>query len=368
MGRRDVLRGILILVPLSISALVMSLISSEVVSPDLRTTDDTSQRDTGLKAEPDFFELSTSGASVPLRIVAHLRNTSHQPIEILNVKSSCGCTVPDPLPTQPVGPGKTAELPIMVSPAEFGTTHITLTIATNSNSTPSIPVKITARGKTVHAPYVAFAPLQMRLAGNQPDATIEQEFTIQAIENRDAGPWIQAIKTRDPSVKCEIVGTPDDKTYLGEIIRRIYVIRVQGKLAGRNSIIAELEIATATPATRPVAPIWVSVLYEPAVRAVPSLLTVHEEAAVTVLHRDILLMTESTKEWIWRVASVDLPPGISIMKVPGGEDSSSQRFRVSMDHEFIEALGKSADHRVILRFSTGIEADPVVEVPVVLAR
>lgn len=365
--RRSVFGVIFALGALTAAAFLISLFRA-MAPPDEPNTDDASQRDTGLKAEPDTFNLSTGGATAPQRIVARLKNTSHQPISILSVKSSCGCTVPYPLPAQPVGPGKTIELPIAVSPLEFGTRSITVTIATSSKSTPTVPLQITTRGRSVQAPYLAVAPSQVRMVGAQPDDMVEYEFTIQTIENRDAGPWIQRIDTRNSSVKCVIAGPPNDETYLGDIVRRTYRIRVQGKLAGRKPTIAEMEIITASPATRPVKPIWVNVVYEPAVRAIPSLFTVRAETADAVLQREILLMTEKTKDWTCDLASVDLPPGISIVKLSEEEDPRVRRFRVSIDHRFIEALGQSTDNRISLRFSTGIDAQPVVEVPVVLAR
>lgn len=230
------------------------------------------------------------------------------------------------------------------------------------------PQKFPPRGRTVQPPCVAMAPSQVRAVGDHPGAMIEHEFTIQTIEKREAEPWIQAIDTRDSSVKCVIAEPPSDETDLGDLVRRTYRIRVQGELRGKKPTIAELKVITATPATRPVKPIWVNLVYEPAVHAMPSLLIVRAISADAVIQREIQIMAEESAEWTCNLASVDLPPGISIVKLPQDEDSRVRRFRASIDHRFINALGKSTDNRIRLRFSTGIDSQPEVEVPVVLAR
>lgn len=320
----------------------------------------------GLIAEPEVFEISSSASAERRRIVVRLRNDSRETVKILAVNSSCGCTVTDDLPAEPIQPGHVAQFPVVVSPQQFGTKQIMLTINTDSALTPIVQVKITVRGNSIRPPFVAAAPSQIRLIGHKPNEKIDQEFAIQSVESHGDPPWIQEIQSSDPSIVCTLLRPPEVEAPVAGLIRRTYQFRVCGDLSDRQMIATPLTIISSSPSTRPLMPIWVNLSLEPTIRVMPSVLTLRTSSTEAAIQREVLLVTESMPSWNCKLDDENLPLGITVSSVSNETDGKVRRFRVTIDENGINSLRSSADHRAILRFETDIESHSLVEIPLVL--
>jgi len=66
-------------------------------------------------------------------------NTGDEDLILLTVKGSCGCTVPEEWPTQPISPGESAEIKVNFNSANrVGTTRKTVRI--EANTVPTVTV------------------------------------------------------------------------------------------------------------------------------------------------------------------------------------------------------------------------------------
>lgn len=63
--------------------------------------------------------------------VFEFTNTGDQPLVISDVKSSCGCTVPEK-PKEPIAPGKTGEIKVKYDTKRVGPIRKTVTVYSNA--------------------------------------------------------------------------------------------------------------------------------------------------------------------------------------------------------------------------------------------
>jgi hypothetical protein len=77
-----------------------------------------------------------------------LKNVGDKPLIISNVQSSCGCTVPK-WPTEPIAPGKKAEIVVTYNTSAVGRFTKNITIFSNDVKSPNLLVRIQG---TVNAP------------------------------------------------------------------------------------------------------------------------------------------------------------------------------------------------------------------------
>lgn len=69
------------------------------------------------------------------------KNTGNSPLILESVKGSCSCTVPE-WPTQPILPGKTAEIKVHYNTGNSGPITKTVTIVSNAVNEPTKVVRI----------------------------------------------------------------------------------------------------------------------------------------------------------------------------------------------------------------------------------
>jgi len=329
--------------------------------------DEVSGIDLGLVAAPDSFDVSVNDESPQIqRVVARLRNASHKPSHIIEVKSSCGCTVPDRVPAQPVPPGKSLELPLAVSPPGVGTKQILVSVTTDSTVTPTVSLRITAYGTALTAPCVMFGPKRLQFTGKRPGEVVEQELTIQTVERRDEPPWIIGAKSQADWLTVKPTNGPETERSIDDMERRTYRILLMAKVPrSEQSISTALDLKKVYDGSRAVAPVWVTAAYSPPLRAIPSLLNVRFGADESTVERTVLIVASGLEEWNCKVVD-GLPAGVTVVEKQTSDDKqhATKSLRVSFEKSLLDA----ADQRMTLRFLTGVEEQPVIELPVTLIR
>lgn len=92
------------------------------------------------KTEHDFGEIE---AKTPVETIFKYKNTGEAPLVITNIKSSCGCTVPQDWSREPLSPGGEGQFTVKFNGS--GTNKVSKTITVTANTEKGTEtVKITA--------------------------------------------------------------------------------------------------------------------------------------------------------------------------------------------------------------------------------
>ncbi|MFI1745855.1 DUF1573 domain-containing protein [Thalassobellus sediminis] len=92
------------------------------------------------KTEHDFGEIE---AKSPQETTFAYTNTGDAPLVVTNIKSSCGCTIPENWSREPLAPGETSSFLVKFSGAGSNKVTKTITVTANTEKGSEI-VKITA--------------------------------------------------------------------------------------------------------------------------------------------------------------------------------------------------------------------------------
>lgn len=92
------------------------------------------------KKEHDFGEIE---AKTPQETTFTYKNTGDAPLVVTNIKSSCGCTVPQDWSREPLSPGESASFSVKFNGSGTNKVSKTITVTANTEKGSEI-VKITA--------------------------------------------------------------------------------------------------------------------------------------------------------------------------------------------------------------------------------
>jgi hypothetical protein len=81
------------------------------------------------KSEHDFGEIENG---TPVETVFSYTNTGKSPLVITDIKSTCGCTVPQDWSKDPLGPGESAQFTVKFNGKGNGNTSKTVTVTANT--------------------------------------------------------------------------------------------------------------------------------------------------------------------------------------------------------------------------------------------
>ena len=83
------------------------------------------------KTEHDFGEIEDG---TPVETVFSYTNTGKAPLVVTDIKSTCGCTVPQDWNKDPLAPGETAQFTVKFNGKGNGNTSKTVTVTANTQS------------------------------------------------------------------------------------------------------------------------------------------------------------------------------------------------------------------------------------------
>lgn len=83
------------------------------------------------KSEHDFGEIEDG---TPVETVFSYTNTGKAPLVITDIKSTCGCTVPEDWSKEPLAPGASAQFTVKFNGKGNGNTSKTVTVTSNTES------------------------------------------------------------------------------------------------------------------------------------------------------------------------------------------------------------------------------------------
>lgn len=198
-----------------------------------------------------------------------LRNPSRQPLRLLGIDASCGCTVIDAPKTAFVAAGSEIAFTVRGTPPGVGEKHASIRIRTDSPSHPVIHVPVVLMGRELEVPFVTSMPdrLDLKTTRQQPSA---HEFSIRTLEPAGTPPWIDIPVASDAKFDVEriTVSTEPDKA-VPDVVRRSYTFRLNAP-AILNEVLHTLRLQFASrPSSGKLRSIPVTYRLVPAVRAVP---------------------------------------------------------------------------------------------------
>jgi hypothetical protein len=150
----------------------------------------------------------------PLKQEITVKNAGTAPLEISEVSSSCGCTVPTK-PKSPLAPGESSTMTISYESAKRpGQANQTVTLITNDPAQPRVPIKLTGEVKPVYDldPKEGLIFGQLTQSSNETRTVkIANKYTdplhLQLKEGQDFGPFGIQLKDVEPGRRYALSAT-----------------------------------------------------------------------------------------------------------------------------------------------------------------
>ncbi|MFM7022161.1 MAG: DUF1573 domain-containing protein [Flavobacteriales bacterium] len=118
-------------------ALVLGACGSESTSAEATDIVTNVEPTTGgpeITFEKEVFDFGKVKQGEEINHVFKFKNTGDQPLQIIDAKGSCGCTVPD-APKELIAPGAVADLDVKVNTSnKRGQINVTVSVKTNAKS------------------------------------------------------------------------------------------------------------------------------------------------------------------------------------------------------------------------------------------
>ncbi len=140
------------------------------------------------------------------------------------VRSSCGCTVADlPVP-QTLRAGESIHLPLTIAPPVYGTSEATVSIVTDSPTTPLCAVHVSLLGDLTRIPQVTHQTPHVELTGLTPGEFLEDEIEVRTQE-KESDVWISGLNC-PRSVEWSLPAPPESVSLGGDVVDRAYCFRI----------------------------------------------------------------------------------------------------------------------------------------------
>jgi Protein of unknown function (DUF1573) len=148
-----------------------------------------------------------------------LQNTGNQVLEIRDIKTSCGCAVAT-APKSQLQPGATTRMKVQVNRPPAGEKTVTVTIMTNSDDTPEIPIEITSWAISDESRVVKVSPSRI-LFPERSTTGSRARVTYMTFERQHTY-LIKAITCDLPFIEIQSAGTEERRSSVPEYVRRDY--------------------------------------------------------------------------------------------------------------------------------------------------
>ncbi len=150
----------------------------------------------------------------PLKQEVTVKNAGTAPLEISEVSSSCGCTVPTK-PKSPLAPGESSTMTISYDSAKRpGQANQTVTLVTNDPARHSVPIKLLGEVKPLYDidPKEGVIYGQLTQSSRETrSVTITNKYTdalrLELQEGQDFGPFDIQLKAEEPGVRYTLSAT-----------------------------------------------------------------------------------------------------------------------------------------------------------------
>ena len=150
----------------------------------------------------------------PLSKELTVKNAGDVPLEILDVKTSCGCTTPTK-PKTPLAPGESSTLTISYnSSSRVGPANQTVTVTSNDPAQPSVGIKVSGTVKALYEidPKDGLVFGQLYQTSKESKKVVitndyPEKLALKLKDGQDFGPFQVEVKEIEPGMKFEVIAT-----------------------------------------------------------------------------------------------------------------------------------------------------------------
>jgi hypothetical protein len=196
-------------------------------------------------SQPGSIEVEPSHLTVKYRPDANeqqfnvcLTNRGADNITVQTIRSSCGCTVAGLLVPQTLHAGGSTQLSLVISPPVFGTSEATVSIVTDSPTTPLYTINISLEGDTADVPRVTMQTPRMELAGLRPGELLDGELEVHTLE-RESPVWIHGLSCPG-NFEWSLREPVESVSLGGGVVERVYFFRIRVECPETNSLTSQL--------------------------------------------------------------------------------------------------------------------------------
>jgi hypothetical protein len=142
-----------------------------------------------LIAEPAEVVVSRQQAGSQQTVTVSLRNGGTRPVRILQITTTCGCTVAEPLKTSEIASGDSMPLALKANVPNYGRRLVVVQVTTDRD-TPDLRIPLTLIGDELPPPHVRSRPPRVELSGSVPGAEVSREIVVFTVERVGTDAWL----------------------------------------------------------------------------------------------------------------------------------------------------------------------------------
>ena len=213
-------------------------------------------------------------------VTCRLVNRSDKSVRIVNVSTSCACTLTEPLAISTLAPNMDAQLRLRVSIPSHGRKEVVVRVETSPPSVDSPSIRLILIGPERKLPYVESPVIDLRLTGHRAGEWVAQECDVVTVEEAETTPWIKGVAAPDDAIQASMTLPPSEELYGPMRVRRTYRLAVRGQLPAAterprsHTLVIATDDRLSTSATDPYV-IRATTVLEPLVRIVPKEISFH---------------------------------------------------------------------------------------------
>ncbi len=244
----------------------------------------------GLSVEPRQLVVRVENADQPL--VFQIQNMGSAPVRIIDVETTCGCTVVSGVAGRFLQPNETLEMQVQASPPSIGEKTSLLTIHTAPAQSSPATVSVTLKGKDLVPPYIAYCPETVSLSGAMTSSEVVTDFEVHTVEQTASPLLLLREQYKDTDLRIWFDSDPREEPLFGNV-RRIYKFKAAGRLPQNCEQVQKYRhaFATTTECSQPKKSVSIESQVVPLVRVIPSVVNfVVTQASLNSLERTIVLI------------------------------------------------------------------------------
>ncbi len=292
-------------------------------------------------------------------------NTGGTAIRILEVHSSCGCTIVDGEVPSMIQAGERASIPLRVSGSFYGTKDVRVTITTDADRNAVQVASCQVAGLKLQPPYATQKSYIFRTEVHRADQKAETSFKIHTLEEDNSAFWLSAFDCSDDNVATTVT-CEEEKPFVDETVERVYQVSfsVRNMTSHPNGTRFRLLPVLARPSGKREPVVVVEVDVVPILQAYPATLTLRANGETRTTQQ--LLIAARHEEPCVITVPPNVPAGLRITPQQQNQGSGINRqlFSIEVDWKSFTPTTDALD----LTFQTDDAECPFVRVPVRFVR
>jgi hypothetical protein len=320
----------------------------------------------GCQTEPGKLTVDPPDAAISLadtdespsgsRVVFTLTNTGGKPLEITDVKTTCGCTVAQDLAESQLQPGESVQLHLEATPPAYGDKDVRISILTDSAATPQVDRMLHLSGAQFPVPRIQFHTDRLTLNGAMAGEPLTGLVRIDTHETPDQPRWVTGLTTTHPDVTITPLGDVSELRLTHKAVARSYQFEVTGLCPASDPLATFLTIETSSPSHRGAERLPLSIERSPALRVLPDVVLFRRDAEDAV--RMVVVVSDDRTSF--EVGVEHSPKWCSIRTLDEGAQSV-QKLECSYS-ELAGEAAESEDSAILL--STTHPLAPSLRIPI----